>query len=133
MAEMVKIITNRNRLLWIAVTILYAAAISYFSAQPVTENESSGYSSELFYNLMHIPAYGLLAVLTSNCFGRLGRREVLISFAAVLMFGIINELIQLFVPSRSCSLIDVALNGSGALLFLAAYYRFRAVSQRRIP
>ncbi len=117
---------NRNRLLWIVVTILYAGAISYFSAQPVTESGSSGHLSELFYNLMHIPAYGLLAVLTSNCFSRLGRREVLISFAVVLIFGIINELIQLSVPSRSCSLIDVVLNGSGAILFLSLYYRVRA-------
>lgn len=70
-------------------------------------------------NLLHVPVFGLLALLWQQAFGL---RNVNLQWAAsaavalTVSYGFLDEWHQSFVFGRYASLTDVALDGVGALL-----------------
>jgi hypothetical protein len=69
-------------------------------------------------NLLHIPAYAILSILLLQVLGK----RLLLVIVVTIVFGIVNELIQLAIPGRYPSVIDVGLNivgvVGGMLLYL---------------
>lgn len=102
---------------YVTITLLYMACIILFSLKPDT-NSYHGNSKiiiKTISNLMHIPLYGLLTYLLLRCFSSLTIKTYIIAFITATLFGIANEVIQHFVPGRSMSLLDVALNTLGVI------------------
>lgn len=77
------------------------------------------------HNLLHVPAFAFLSILWLQIVRpspRLGYKRIFFVLFVSIAFGIFNELIQLTVPGRYPSVIDVGLNiigiVGGILLYL---------------
>ncbi len=106
--------------------LLVLAALSYTlmlaaaSLLPVSSSSplAATATRRLINNLLHLPAYAVLAWLWTAQFravtGRSGRNRVMLAacFAAV-GFGTCMELAQSLIPGRKASLGDFVLNASG--------------------
>lgn len=68
-------------------------------------------------NLLHIPAYAILSILLLQV---LGKRLMLVIVGAIV-FGMINEWIQLAIPGRYPSMMDMVLNAAGSLVGIILY------------
>lgn len=112
------------RALSIAAAILYCALLAYVSLMPVRAGSALGAtpSRRLVNNLLHIPAYALLAGLFAlslrHADGAMSNRRILAGAAAAVAFGGLMELGQVFVPGRYGGWDDVALNSLGAAAFV---------------
>ncbi|HPO14745.1 MAG TPA: VanZ family protein [Candidatus Hydrogenedentes bacterium] len=99
--------------------LLYCAAIFWLSAQPMTirpELEIPGLDKAV-----HTVLYAGLAVLVSVGMRRSGqnyspRVQLLFPIAFCLMYGITDEIHQLFTPHRSFQLSDIFFDTFGPIL-----------------
>ena len=74
--------------------------------------------------MLHIPVFGVLAVLLMRIADNFGSVKWIINtlvFCICVGFGILNEIIQIFVPGRYGGLLDVGLNSIGSILGIAVY------------
>ncbi|MCK5450403.1 MAG: VanZ family protein [Candidatus Omnitrophica bacterium] len=98
-------------------TLIWIAVISLFSTLPLEPQFplTVGY----FDKLAHFFEYTILSILISRAFYRQNRNCVYRSLLFTLIlsggYGIVMELIQLYVPGREASSIDVIFNFIGAL------------------
>ena len=75
-------------------------------------------------NLLHIPVYGMLALLwifTLRAYGSSEHRSILLAILLSAAYGGIMEFWQLWIPGRFASLMDFFLNVTGILLFAWIY------------
>ncbi len=76
-------------------------------------------------NMLHIPAYGLLALLwifTLRDHGVTEHRSMCVAFLVASGYGVLTELNQVWVPGRFPSAFDVMLNVAGSLIFIWLYW-----------
>ncbi|RKY32242.1 MAG: hypothetical protein DRP68_04015 [Candidatus Omnitrophota bacterium] len=117
----------RGKIIYILLTFFYMAIIAYISLQPVDSSYKAGVVREVFHNLLHIPAYGLLAYLVLCCFSLLKVRMYIFTFIIATLYGIFIEFCQSFIPGRFASLMDIFLNTIGVILVLGFIYYFNAI------
>ena len=80
-------------------------------------------------NVLLLAGWGLLEVLTDS--GRIGSRRIRAALIGGAAIGLSAELAQLALPDRIPSLLDTAMNASGAALgALITHLSLRAVSRR---
>jgi glycopeptide antibiotics resistance protein len=72
------------------------------------------------HNLLHVPAYAILSILLLKV---LGKRLMLV-IVGTIVFGMINEWIQLAIPGRYPGLLDIGLNTIGALVGIFLFRTF---------
>jgi len=75
-------------------------------------------------NLLHVPVYGLLALLwifTLRAYGAAEHRSILLAILLSAAYGGILECWQLWIPGRFASPMDFFLNVTGILLFAWIY------------
>jgi len=108
--------TSRSTLtVWRGVTFLYMAALMLASLPPKIIPGDPTLLKEIFHNSLHVPAYTLLTLLIWKSWNRFSLPVIAgLSFA----YSLLNEIIQRFVPGRTASLSDAALNGLGVGLAL---------------
>lgn len=100
-----------------APVILYAVAIFYVSSLPVSE--ISGIKIDL--SLVHIPEFFLLSYLVFNA---LSTSQLDLHYIALLsiiistLYGVTDELHQIYVPGRYFSFSDILFNFIGSSLIL---------------
>jgi VanZ family protein len=85
----------------------------------------------LIQNLLHIPMFALLAILclqVLESFNVKGARMYLTVAGGAVAFGALNELVQLWVPGRFGSLLDIGLNTFGVFLGILIYVLARKSS-----
>jgi len=83
-------------------------------------------------NLLHVPVYGGLAL--SWCWAlethlTAARSRLIAAFTLTVMYGIVDETWQLYIPGRYGSITDLVLNALGAVLALWAV----SLHSRRSP
>lgn len=69
--------------------------------------------------LAHMSEYGLLVILTFihlSCYSLSFQKRLLTAWLFALCYAALDEIHQLFVPGRSGQLLDVCIDGAGALL-----------------
>jgi VanZ family protein len=81
-------------------------------------------------NLLHIPAFAILSILCLQVLSyspmvRIKKLGLVLVFSIV--FGIVNELVQIAVPGRYPGLLDIGLNCIGATLGIILF----AVAEQR--
>ena len=113
----------------IAILAVYMLIILALSAIPM-DREIKGLQflieiKPLNQNLMHIPVYAILAVfwlqlLSSHGVGGIKKFWLVFLFSAG--FGIMNEFIQLAIPGRYPSLIDMVFNTIGSAAGIWLYF-----------
>jgi len=122
-----------SRRLSMVVPVLYMGLILVGASIPAENGEAGSHRlhflllPSLLQNLVHIPAYGLLAFLWRWCLNAYvkARTAVVLALVLTIGFGIFQEWYQTFVPGRYGSVSDVVLDGIGAFMGLWAYNRIR--------
>ncbi len=104
--------------------LAYMALLAYASLKPIEPRTAAAISAtrRAVNNLLHVPAYGLLAVLwmlvlggTAHSARRL--RTILVACLAAVLFGAVMEVLQgLTVRGRMAGWEDLGLNTLGAVL-----------------
>ena len=64
-------------------------------------------------NILHIPIYGVLANLWLNCFNKYGTailKGIFLTLLITIIYSLLDEFHQIFVPGRYGSLLDILLN-----------------------
>lgn len=101
---------------WIP-AIFYMAFIFYLSSRPAPE-ELRLFPIIAKLKLVHMIEYGMLFLLFRYALLRTSKYNWFEIFALAIsmtvLFGLIDELHQVFVPSRTASLVDVVADGAGA-------------------
>ncbi|HEX9736570.1 MAG TPA: VanZ family protein [Thermoanaerobaculia bacterium] len=95
-----------------------------FSALEISASKVLFSPGEAAANLLHAPVFVALAWLWCWALGpwTRSRRSLLAVAAAVcLAFGVVNELSQLYVPTRTASLLDVLADAIGVAAGLAVF------------
>ena len=66
-----------------------------------------------FQNILHIPLYGVLAYLWLNSFNKHGTviaKNIFITLLITILYSILDEFHQTFVPGRYGSILDILFN-----------------------
>jgi len=84
-----------------------------------------------FDKLVHAFEYGVLCILVAraisgNKTGRTENRAWIISILLCLLYGILDEAHQAFVPNRSCDSLDAFSDLAGAIISALPFFRFRS-------
>jgi len=104
-------ITQRHHMTWIITTAVYMFSLLMFSLIPVRDLQGVSSVKQIMHNVAHVPAY---AILTLLLIGALGSKLRVRAFWISILYGCFNEIVQSFVPGRSCSIVDVCSNALGA-------------------
>lgn len=109
------------------VTLGYMCALLVLSSIP--GNGKSGQLiepiSSTVADMLHIPAYGLLALLwifTVRDYGVTKYRSMYVAFLVASLYGVLTELHQAWIPGRLPSASDVMFNVIGSLIFIWFYW-----------
>ena len=110
------------------ITAGYMLLILALSLHPVLDKQPESWFREMVHNLMHAPAYGLMAffvLLSWDQTHQWERRSVLGTALVCFGYGVLIEILQGFVPGRNPSLLDITLNtlGIGAALWLMTRFK----------
>ena len=116
---MIKWLEKRNKISWI-ITLIIAAAISYISTLTFPSSSYSGLGIKA--TLYHIIAFFLFAIFLMISLSRGKSKPLLImAFFISLLYAVIDELHQSFVPGRYASLNDFMLDSIGIVYALFIY------------
>jgi len=113
---------RRRRLLALILVLGYTTALSCVSLYPVKDLVGPhNRQVEWISNLLHVPAYAVLAVLWVVVLRFWWRRAPrwkahVAGFVIAFGVGVLLELAQLFVPGRCSSVIDLYLNFAGCIM-----------------
>ena len=118
-----------QRIIWLALTAIYMAAIVISSLQPAKVFGRHTASKEIFLNVLHIPAYALLMYMLVRCWLVANRRVLILAFVIAVVFGALNECIQALVPGRTASVNDALMNVIGAGVILIVLTRMSPCHQ----
>ncbi len=104
-------------------TAAYALVILYLSTKPQTGLPPIDHLDKL----LHFIAYGGLGFLCAWALNysivASWKRILLASTCIATIYGIINEIVQMYLPTRSTEILDALANGAGAVVgaLLALY------------
>ena len=75
-------------------------------------------------NFLHVPVYAILAIallrVTENCVFMKWKKNLIVLFICI-GFGVINEILQVFIPGRYGGLLDAGFNALGSFLGIVIY------------
>ncbi|MFN8620685.1 MAG: VanZ family protein [Chloroflexota bacterium] len=115
--------------------VLWAALIFTLSAQPGLSISQDASVDGPLRHIAHGFVYTVLLVLIVRGMGRLGQpltlRTAVIAAAATILYGVSDEIHQLFVPDRTGQAIDVGYDTIGAAIGLTIVWAWGRVMARR--
>ncbi len=110
----------------VVVVLGYMCVLFIFSSIPGGENgHLRDLVSSTVANVLHVPAYGLLAlswIFTLRDHGVTEHRSMCVAFLVASGYGALTELHQVWIPGRFPSAFDVMLNVAGSLIFVWLYW-----------
>ncbi|MFS0613587.1 VanZ family protein [Lederbergia ruris] len=122
----------KKKYIWLEAAILVCLAIFVTTALPVStggqtkllilqllpiSEEVAAHVNFLFRKLVHLTAFGFLAILFYNSFEK---NRFLRAWMITTSYAATDEIHQAFIPDRTGSLWDVGLDSLGAFLALLA-------------
>jgi VanZ family protein len=111
--------------------LVWTALIFFLSAQPDLPRPDSDWLDFLISSGAHLFLYGVLALLLGWALGD-GARGLIVAFGLALLYGILDEVHQAFVPGRCPDALDLMWDGLGAALALVGWLVLRrALAHRR--
>ena len=73
----------------------------------------------------HFCVYLILGLLVMNCFN-INKKYIIYSLIICLLYSISDEVHQIFVPGRSCELLDIIIDTSGSFLGSSIIYKIKS-------
>lgn len=102
---------------WVPV-ILYAGVIFYFSSIPIAGLPGPG-PAAIRDKYWHLAEFFVLAGLILRAWrGYRWKHAYYFAILFAILYGALDELHQLFVPGRVMSVVDLVMDGGGALFVL---------------
>ncbi len=124
--------TMNHTKLSVIVTLSYMCVLFILSSIPGAGEGENGHLmdqvSSTVANMLHVPAYGLLALLwifTLRDHGVTEHRSMCVAFLVALGYGALTELRQVWIPGRVPSAGDVMFNVAGSMIFIWLYWRVK--------
>jgi VanZ family protein len=125
------------RLIFTLLSIVYIAAIFLWADSPVV----SVLAPFNPYSLLHIPLYGILAILLifsflpiklnhNNQRNQINQRNYFIVGLVAFGIAIADEIHQSFIPTRDASVIDIFLDAVGIVLVIYLILWFYKIKKR---
>lgn len=120
----------KKKHVWLTAAFVYCVAIYMTTASPAStggntlmaiveffnlSEEQARMINVIFRKLVHLSAFGLLAVLFYN---GLEKRRLLLAWLFTTVYAATDEFHQAFLPDRTGSIVDVGIDSIGALLAL---------------
>lgn len=108
--------------------LLWLGLIFWLSSQSVLIEIENPVEDRLFYKSSHVIAYAALAWLWWRALSPARSTDwpvLLASFGLAALYGITDEIHQLYVPGRHGRVSDVLFDASGALLMILLLRRIR--------
>ena len=102
---------------------MYAAVIFYLSSLPGATYFPSFFSAD---KIFHLGEYALLGYLVARALGNYGltKKKLFIrALALCVLYGISDEVHQMFVPHRFPSVMDILADGLGSSLGIGIYIK----------
>jgi VanZ family protein len=126
--------THYKKKQWPAV--LFAAVVILIMAGSLTpmaqipEQEKTVWEKmrSVIFNLMHVPMYGVLTLVSLHYFDyiRFSRGAgAAVSVVIAMSVGVLVEVLQIYVPGRYGSLSDIGLNAAGIVGGLILFFKIR--------
>jgi VanZ family protein len=119
---------KRSSNLTLFIALAFTALLFFVSGLPSGSLPGNGSGADrLISNLAHIPAYGLLTFLWLRSFNAgPGHKPMLmwLVIAGLILFAVIDEYRQSFVPGRTGSLPDFGLDMIGMVLGVVLHSKF---------
>lgn len=111
---------KHNKISWL-VTIIIVVLIFYISSLTLPAGRGTGYLSYIY----HFTAFSYLALflLIALTKGK-NLKFIFIGIIIALIYGILDEIHQYFVPGRFFSFKDVLINSLGILITSIAYINY---------
>lgn len=110
---------------------LFMALILYTSTKPTPRVD--GIDQTLLDHVLdsaHFPMYAVLTFLLMLAFCSFDLRRQVAAFVIAVGFGILNEIVQMSTPGRSCSAHDIIVNALGACLTIVCVNIFLVKSNK---
>jgi VanZ family protein len=108
--------------------MLWMALIFVFSAQPTLIDIENEANEKIFYKTGHVLGYAALAWLWWRALApqrQVGWSILLTAFGLAALYGISDEIHQLFVPGRHGRLADVFFDAAGAWAMILLIRRLK--------
>jgi len=108
--------------------VLWMALIFALSSQPVLVTIGDETDEKLFYKTAHMLAFAMLAWLWWRALApqrQSGWSILLTAFALTTLYGVSDEIHQLFVPGRHSRLADIFFDAGGALAMILLIRRVK--------
>ena len=102
---------------------IYAAVIFYLSSLPGDTYFPSFFSAD---KVLHVGEYAVLGYLVARALGNYGltKKKLFIrALALCVLYGISDEVHQMFVPHRFPSVMDILADGLGSSLGIGIYIK----------
>jgi len=125
-----KLLINTARVVFIS-WIIVVTVLSFVSFSRSDDNNNLLFSSSRAE--VHAVAYFIGAVLCFYSFRLEGIGFVLLAGIGVFIFGVIFEVVQLWIPYRTFNPMDIVANGAGAGLFIILWLVFLPAKVRIRP
>ncbi|WNS77509.1 VanZ family protein [Bacillus sp. DTU_2020_1000418_1_SI_GHA_SEK_038] len=120
----------KKKHVWLTVAIVYCIAIFITTASPAStggntlmiiaeifhlSEEQARMANLLFRKLVHLSAFGVLAILFYNSFEK---HRFIKAWLYTTIYAASDEIHQAFLPDRTGSIVDVGIDSFGALIAL---------------
>lgn len=122
--------THKN-LIINTISMCYMVAVFVSSVYPtVWNNHERSFIAKIdptIQNLLHVPVYAIVSILsmqTANLVFSGFRKKIIAVFLYGTLFGVINEIFQMFVPGRFATIGDILLNEIGICIGIIMLYMF---------
>lgn len=127
---MIKGKNMKKKYFWMTATILYCAAIFITTASPAStggntfqqiveifhiNEQQAAFVNVIFRKLVHLSAFGLLAVLFYKSFEK---QRYFLAWLCTTIYAASDEIHQAFIPDRTGAILDVGIDSLGALIAL---------------
>ncbi len=122
--------SNRSRWLWTLCAIAIVA-FTLIESSMAAPSVGSPTTTEDLHVVAHFLIFGSLAFCGMKAWGRMDLVSFAVMAAAALLFGISDEVHQMFVSSRDASLKDVFVDMVGALVGASLPLLIRAALKAR--
>lgn len=113
--------------------LIVMALIFFFSSLPSKDIPSFGRFDFSVKKLGHMLGYALLAPAYLRGIGKKGAGETAIAWVMAILYAFTDETHQAFVAGRTSSIMDVGIDGLGALAGLMAAYLLTLRTLNRNP
>jgi VanZ family protein len=111
--------------------LAWMALIAYLSSQSNLPHPESSVLDLVLSSAAHVALFGVLSILAVRAFGE-SRRAWFAALWLTLIYGLLDEFHQYFVPGRTPDTLDVACDAAGAILALWAWLHLPERWKRRL-